>query len=216
MDFKLRTNAKFFNNAEILLDLQRVAKKLKSKGITGRDYLKYGTFSQKVFRNRFGSWNNALKKANLSIMAERFVDEKVLFENLEKIWRSLGRQPFYNEMKRPLSEYTPKPYVARWGGWMKACEAFIKYKKGDLKFEKLLKQKSTMTSRSISEKKRLQVLKRDNFSCVICGRSPATHLGVILHVDHIRPFSKGGGNEPENLRTLCSKCNLGRNNDDRI
>ena len=196
--------------------MRKVAKTLGQDTVSFRDYVKHGTFSTKVFRNRFGSWNNALIKAGFKIIREHKTTEESLFKNLEKIWRTLGRQPFYSEMKAPLSEYTPKPYVNRWGGWMKACEAFIKYKKGDLQFEKLLNEKSTTRSRTINEKKRLQVLKRDNFSCVMCGKSPATHIGVVLHVDHIKPFSKGGSNDSKNLRTLCSKCNLGRNNDEKI
>lgn len=56
---------------------------------------------------------------------------------------------------------------------------------------------------------RYDILKRDNFKCVICGRTPKKD-GVTLHVDHIIPVSKGGKTEPENLRTLCSICNLGK------
>ena len=55
---------------------------------------------------------------------------------------------------------------------------------------------------------RYDVLKRDNFRCVICGRSAAD--GVTLHVDHIKPVSKGGKTELNNLRTLCDYCNLGK------
>ena len=56
---------------------------------------------------------------------------------------------------------------------------------------------------------RYDILKRDNFKCVICGRTPKKD-GVTLHVDHIIPVSKGGKTVPENLRTLCSICNLGK------
>lgn len=119
-------------------------------------------------------------------------------------------------MKMPLSKYTPKPYDTRWGGWMKACEAFIRYKKNDPEFEKLLRPQSTARSRAINEKIRLQILKRDNYKCQKCGRSPATHAGIFLHIDHKKPFSKGGSNEIENLQTLCNKCDLGKNNDESV
>ncbi|WP_343324290.1 HNH endonuclease signature motif containing protein [Streptococcus sp. Marseille-P8640] len=33
---------------------------------------------------------------------------------------------------------------------------------------------------------------------------------VVLHVDHIIPWSKGGETVLGNLQTLCSKCNLGK------
>jgi len=210
MEFKLRINAKYFTNDKLLADLRKVAKKLGKNNISGREYLKGGTFSQKVYYNRFGSWNNALQKAGLCIVREQEITEKSLFENLEKVWRKLGRQPFYGEMRKPLSDYSTKPYDNRWGSWMKACEAFIKYKKKDPKFEKLLKPQSTVRTRTINEKIRLHVLKRDNYKCQRCGRSPATHREIYLHVDHKKPFSKGGSNNIENLQTLCNKCNLGK------
>jgi 5-methylcytosine-specific restriction endonuclease McrA len=35
---------------------------------------------------------------------------------------------------------------------------------------------------------------------------------ITLHVDHIKPWSKGGETVPDNLQTLCSVCNIGKNN----
>ena len=66
------------------------------------------------------------------------------------------------------------------------------------------------SSRTISDKLRYQVLKRDNFKCCACGASPAKNPSVELHIDHIIPYSKGGKTIIENLQTLCSKCNLGK------
>jgi len=43
--------------------------------------------------------------------------------------------------------------------------------------------------------------------CCLCGRKPPD---VVLHIDHIHPIAKGGGNERENLRVLCAECNLGK------
>ncbi len=55
---------------------------------------------------------------------------------------------------------------------------------------------------------RYDIMKRDNFCCVLCGAS--ANDGVKLHVDHILPVSKGGLTEESNLRTLCEDCNLGK------
>ena len=55
---------------------------------------------------------------------------------------------------------------------------------------------------------RYDVMKRDGFKCTICGASSKD--GVKLHVDHIKPVSKGGKTEMENLRTLCDRCNSGK------
>lgn len=57
---------------------------------------------------------------------------------------------------------------------------------------------------------RYNVLKRDNFKCVICGAS--SDDGAKLHVDHIIPVSKGGKTVMSNLQTLCDRCNLGKSN----
>lgn len=216
MGFKLRTNAKYFSDDDILADLRKVAKILDKKTVGQREYLEKGQFSCKPFINRFGSWNNAINKAGLNEIRKTKVSDESLFENLEKIWVDLGRQPFYSEIRKPLSKYSIDTYTRRFGGWMKACEAFVKYKKNDPKFEKNLRQKSHVQPRTVNEKIRLQIFKRDNYACVICGKSPANYRGTILHLDHKVPFSKGGDNSLKNLRTLCSKCNLGRNNDDKV
>jgi len=57
---------------------------------------------------------------------------------------------------------------------------------------------------------RYDVLRRDRFRCVICGANPAAHLNCELHVDHIIPVVRGGTTILENLRTLCSQCNVGK------
>jgi len=74
------------------------------------------------------------------------------------------------------------------------------------------KRNAHNSSKSISDKLRYQVLKRDSFKCCACGASPAKDPSVELHIDHIIPWSKGGENTAENLQTLCSKCNLGKSN----
>jgi len=68
------------------------------------------------------------------------------------------------------------------------------------------------TKREISERMRFRILMRDGFACKACGRSPATEIGVELHVDHILPWSKGGETVEENLSTKCKECNLGKGN----
>lgn len=54
---------------------------------------------------------------------------------------------------------------------------------------------------------RFEVLKRDKFTCQYCGgKAP----DILLHVDHIYPHSKGGGDDILNLITSCEDCNLGK------
>lgn len=51
-----------------------------------------------------------------------------------------------------------------------------------------------------------QILERDGYRCVICGRGVKD--GVELHVDHIKPRHLGGKSEIENGQTLCAPCNF--------
>ncbi len=59
---------------------------------------------------------------------------------------------------------------------------------------------------------RWRVFQRDHWKCVACGRG--SHDGIILHVDHILPRSKGGRDCFENFQTLCNVCNGGKSNRD--
>ena len=64
--------------------------------------------------------------------------------------------------------------------------------------------------KSLTLTKRFQIMKRDGFKCCICGRTPATTIGLVLEVDHIHPVSKGGSNYHDNLQTVCFDCNRGK------
>ena len=48
---------------------------------------------------------------------------------------------------------------------------------------------------------------RDNYTCCICGNSVLNEPNLLLEVDHIIPISKDGKTTPENLQTLCWRCN---------
>lgn len=62
----------------------------------------------------------------------------------------------------------------------------------------------------VTQKMRYDVLHRDGFRCVKCGRSKED--GVKLHIDHIKPISRGGKSKMSNLQTLCEDCNMGKGN----
>jgi hypothetical protein len=59
----------------------------------------------------------------------------------------------------------------------------------------------------IGKRLRFEIFKRDRFRCVYCGRTSPV---VVLHVDHFIPVAEGGDNDPANLFTSCSDCNLGK------
>lgn len=173
---------------------------------------------------RFGKWEAILGEVGLDPvpLGRRYTDEEC-FENVLMLWMHYGRQPIFGELKRPPSVVGPKAYIRRWGGWRAALSAFVRRvnEAPELQTEPVQPAPpSTVQSdtpsntkpipRSISLALRYRVLVRDKFRCVICGASPAKDGTVELHVDHIFPWSRGGQNTEENLRTLCFKCNLGK------
>lgn len=63
-------------------------------------------------------------------------------------------------------------------------------------------QRALMTARL-----RGQIKERDRYTCLQCSVSVAAEPHLLLEVDHIMPVSKGGLSAPENLQTLCWRCN---------
>jgi 5-methylcytosine-specific restriction endonuclease McrA len=67
------------------------------------------------------------------------------------------------------------------------------------------------SSGKISPRLRLQVLKRDNYTCRICRKQSNR-----LQADHIIPIEKGGLAGLQNLRTVCYECHIERHGWDYI
>lgn len=69
--------------------------------------------------------------------------------------------------------------------------------------------------RRMSAKLRAQVLKRNGYTCQMCGAGPGDVVNgrkVRLHIGHITDRVHGGGDELGNLRAQCSECNQGAKN----
>lgn len=60
---------------------------------------------------------------------------------------------------------------------------------------------------AVTPKLRFETMKRDNFTCQYCGRTPPD---AVLEVDHREPKAKGGKDTLENLVTSCFECNRGK------
>ncbi len=214
-------------NDDLIKDLIRVANLLKKDSITREEYNAFGKYSSQTFLKKFQTWFAALNAAGLKKTRNFKVTNEEYFKNIEMIWGKLGRQPNYSEIQKPFSAYCSGAYEKRFGSWRKALEAFINFintnhettENSNLidrktEYHKASTQQLTThkTKRNVSWKLRFIIFKRDNFKCQKCGRSPATDPKVILHVDHIKPYSKGGETVPENLETLCMTCNIGKSN----
>jgi 5-methylcytosine-specific restriction endonuclease McrA len=217
-----RSNRKDYRNVtddELIADLRNVANKLQKDSVTSREYDQQGKFNSHIFDRRFGGWLNALEKTGLQKTRNYNITNEEAFQNLENIWIKLGRQPIREELCAPLSKYSGSFYEYRFGTWQKALAKFVAHinneESSSLEEIKTLEiDPSTRhrTKRGINLRLRFIVMRRDNFKCRLCGRSPATDPKIVLCVDHIVPWSKGGETIPDNLQTLCSTCNIGKCN----
>ena len=162
-----------------------------------------------------------LESAGLGVNGRRNVPEDELFENIATVWTFLGRQPLYSEMDKSkgISKFSVGAYEKRFGGWYKTLEEFIKFVNnknsnfvlaGEVWSLENKTDGNRRGARAVNWRLRAMILIKDNCICKLCGASPAKDPTVTLHVDHIYPWSKGGETVPENLQTLCAKCNIGK------
>lgn len=78
-------------------------------------------------------------------------------------------------------------------------------------FEKPKVKRNKNPRKPISGRVRQNVFMRDNYTCQICGANRYRDK-VKIEIDHILPVSKGGTNDPNNLQTLCQRCNREKHN----
>ena len=216
---------------EILAAIRLVSEKYGGNPVTQELFNQHAEMNAATVRDRFGSWGAGLNRAGVAISnhGKRYSDEDY-FENLLSVWTHHGRQPKYGEMDEPPSAISSNAYEKKWGTWTRALLAFVERVNSDNRQNEAepipvapetvarqvqrrrpgRRRAKEEDQRQIKLGLRYAVLKRDRFRCVLCGASPATNLGCVLHVDHVVPWSKGGETIAENLRSLCEDCNLGK------
>jgi len=69
-------------------------------------------------------------------------------------------------------------------------------------------KKRTQGMNWIRQEKRLAIYLRDGLACCYCGQGIEDDAKMTL--DHLKPYSSGGSNEPSNLVTCCHRCNSSR------
>ena len=221
MKFVLKPDNRNASDQDMIDDITKVVKEFNKETITRDEYDEKGRFDSGTIRRRFGGWLNALQKAGLDKTMNYNTEVKDLYKNLEEVWIKLGRQPYYDEMKPPLSRFNGSIYRQRnrFGTWRKALESFVEYINSESdKNEIILIEEKTegkekefkhKTKRFPSERLKVQVLMRDGNKCRLCG---ITVTGDNIHFDHIQPWSKGGETVLENLQVLCEIHNLAKGN----
>lgn len=225
---KIDTSNVEVSKEELLKDMMNIYSSI-GKSFTRKEFEQRTKYSATLIYKYFNKFSSALEEAGITPLKKSMkYNDDDRFENLLTVWTFYGRQPNYSEMQKDPSVIGPKSYVSAWGNWTNALQAFVEkvnsnkvdgsessneyaYKKdmGNNEFKKRIPKTDR---REIPIGLRFDVLKRDNYKCVICGRNPATNMNCHLQVDHILAWSKGGKTLKENLQTLCSICNIGKSN----
>jgi len=211
----------------IIGELKRIAELVGYRRFTRHEFDKLSSLCKgSVVLSRFKTWKIALEATGLSLRPHKKtrkdkIPKEDLIRELARIWSQLGHRPSKTEWDNSDARYSYTTYKTRFGGWVNACMALVE---GNAEFESSTSQSNQSVetisetpkekSRNVPLKMRLAVLKRDDYKCVLCGRSPAMNAGVTLHIDHIVPYANGGETVKDNLRTLCAECKWGKGNDE--
>ncbi len=129
--FKLsRVSGAPVSDAELIADLQRVARSLNLNTVPQKKYEAIGAYDYSTVIRRFGSWNDGLRLAGLAMSNEVDISDERLFENLLILWQHQGRQPRRSELSSAPSTISQTPYKRRFGSWTASLEAFVNYANG--------------------------------------------------------------------------------------
>ena len=172
-------------------------------------------YSSDTFYRVFGSWEEACKQAGADFVKKDEYTDRELIDHFEGVWRwrqqKLVRPDLLKYNKEFKTTVSPDNYVRRWGSFTGFVKLFSQYMLHQITYEDLIDSKVEGSQRVlISPRLRSTVLQRDNKSCVDCGANTKNTPGVKLEIHHVKPVSKGGKTELNNLVVNCKGCNSGK------
>jgi len=232
---------------QLLADLRLIASKTKKDVLSYHDYRALGgKHCHATFRRVFNTWPIAVHAIGLKSgeykarhRKPNFTDEEY-FQELQRVWEILGRQPKAREMKANGSRMSAQAFQDRFKSWIRAIHAFCEERNSPdsnvdtgssgVVSESVSAELGQVAKRAMEEPQpangasgvrkrtprkpsprlRWKVFVRDRFTCRVCGRSPANVPGLVLEVDHIVSYSGLGETVLENLQLLCRDCNSGK------
>ena len=86
----------------------------------------------------------------------------------------------------------------------------------DPRIERRQKHKNARTYRRTISKRtsqhrhyftRDEVIRRDNATCHLCGKTCEPHE---IHIDHVIPLARGGQHTLDNVKVACAHCNMSK------
>ncbi len=162
---------------------------------------------------------SAVEQGKASYIAERdalinSIRDKVptiiLWLSKKRLYQNLGIKPF--DLKDKYYPSYQFLYISSGGNSSLECtvdfdtptlEKFAQHIVSVIERKNSIAFQRQLMTRELRE----QIKSRDEFKCAHCGVSVSEEPHLLLEVDHIIPVSKGGKTVPENLQTLCWRCN---------
>lgn len=121
----LRTkNSPQYTDEELLNDLREFATQLDTTSPSSKKMNADGPHNSKTYKDRFGSWNEALREAGLTPREplQTRHNKTELLEALVELAEDLGRIPTQKEV-REHTDYSHNTYYNHWGSIKQALEA---------------------------------------------------------------------------------------------
>lgn len=194
------------SEAELLNEIHRLRDELGCIP-TSHDILQYSDRSIRSYTERFGSWNDALRKAGYQPTSFRHIDDEDLIDEIHRLHDLLRQVPKIEHMNE-LGKFGTSTYDVRFGSWTEAVRTAGYRPRRNYDGPWNLYYGPDWTSR------REEIIQRDNEQCRVCER-PRSAVSPDLNVHHITParvFVSDDSpdfeamNRPSNLIALCCEC----------
>lgn len=212
-----------YSRKELIKEIKEISEKhFDSLAPPRDDFNKYSSFSASTYERRFGTWNNALKEADIEPNVKTNVCKDDLIDEFHRVSDVLfdGEAPLIEKWEdSEIPKYTAKRYRRKFGSWNATLE-----KCG---FEKRHQSEWTLKGKDHprwqggetfyygpswpQQKKRC--LERDDGKCRVCEQEVKHHYFKNPDVHHIKPKYKWNVeeehqkmNDLSNLICLCRSC----------
>jgi 5-methylcytosine-specific restriction endonuclease McrA len=212
---------KQISDSELIEELHRLSKEFcDSESPKIKKLESYGKYSRWTYENRFGSWNDALKKAGYEINVKDKVEKEDLTDDFQRVSENKSDREIATVSEiEEYSEYCKSTYFNHFEDWRELIRqsgfgdvdgnfqdsGSEHYRwKGGVSFDSYGKSWETQ---------RKECLKRDGFSCCVCKGENAPEYFENPDVHHISPKKNFNVdkehkemNDLSNLICLCRSC----------
>lgn len=123
MDFVLNEYHRNTPDENLVADVKLVAEILHKISITQKEYTQYGKYACHTLTNRFGSWNEVLRRAGLSVEQGRLLkhdyceNDELFFEDIRRVSKITGRTYVTKTEYEKHGKYSLGQRTKKYGGW---------------------------------------------------------------------------------------------------